>query len=368
MSTPPNAVPPTAALVRTKHCQTTREFLAALSPRGRQFPSMQPGEWIYRGHQDDTYELIPSALRIASKEFESLTYHSPKTNEEQLFAERELLENFLKVSDSIGLHLPEDTQKLRQILQQTDYSEAWPPAEVLSLMALAQHVGVPTRLLDWTRHPLKAALFAARSATYSPTQSGLLSVWAFSVGVFGMLHAETPFTVVTAPAATNSNLRAQEGLFTLAKHIKRDQSPVDRRPFDELLRAFSEEIGLKVVGAARYWFHRITLPQQLSHQLLYDLALEGITEATLYPDFYGVVRAMKDAVRWNKCGPGKERIEGYVKDLSISHNTTIDRTELMLRFRPPPPAPQTALSTLDLKLAAEYFVKAPGLEGTTMRF
>jgi hypothetical protein len=215
---------------------------------------------------------------------------------------------------------------------------------------------------------LKAALFAARSASYNPTQSGLLSVWAFSVGVFGMLNAETPFTVVTAPAATNSNLRAQEGLFTLAKHIKRDQSPVDRRPFDELLRAFSEENELKVVGAARYWFHRITLPQRLSHQLLYDLALEGITEATLHPDFYGVVRAMKDAVRWTKCGPGKERIEGYIKDFSISHKTTIDQTELMLRLRPPPPAPQTALSTLDLKLAAKYFVRTPGLEDTTMSF
>jgi FRG domain-containing protein len=62
----------------------------------------------------------------------------------------------------------------------------WPPNEVLSLMALAQHHGIPTRLLDWSRHPLKAAWFAASEASESLEKEGLLSVWALSVELLDM--------------------------------------------------------------------------------------------------------------------------------------------------------------------------------------
>jgi len=129
-----------------------------------------------------------------------------------------------------------------------------------------------------------------------------------------------PSIVITAPSATNSNLRAQEGLFTLARHIQCDETAIDRTPFDELLKASVAKYQVKAPGP---WFHRVTLPRAEAANLEFGLALEGVTRATLFPDFYGVVRAMRDSVRWHsKNGPGGRRVAARIQGLSISYETT----------------------------------------------
>ena len=133
--------------------------------------------------------------------------------------ERQVLKDFLKIADSIGLNLPEDTQTLRWWLNLgADRVQVWPVTEVLSLMGLAQHHGLPTRLLDWSRHPLKAAWFAASEAAQSDDKSGLLCVWALSLELLEMVEdGPKPFTVVSTPTATNS-ARAGRALYVGEPH------------------------------------------------------------------------------------------------------------------------------------------------------
>ncbi len=90
-----------------------------------------------------------------------------------------------------------------------------------SQMALAQHYGISTRLLDWTDDPLTAAFFAA--SVESPAER--LCVWALNEQAtprHGMpLWGEGPggvglrLQVIRLPRSTNSFLRAQRGAFTV---------------------------------------------------------------------------------------------------------------------------------------------------------
>ena len=294
---------------------TAEDLVNELSPMTgriwRQWRTGAPAEdWLFRGQRDARWGIRPSAFRPDPfKRFKPVDVASlPIADRDEQRIEFHYVRQFAGLADQLGFHVPGDAPLMRDPRPRPGrmvcgpYVPFFPPTDYLYMFALAQHYGVPTRLVDWTYKPLASAYFAARGRA-ADDGSPELAVWALKRNAVDKALGSATWedrargvlvSFVSAPTATNPNLAAQAGAFTLVYDPQQSQGmdgPVGEtvRNIDDVLR--DQQALFSGQGPVMFKF---TIPESEIPRLLHLLAEHRVHAGTIYPGFAGVACAMEE--------------------------------------------------------------------------
>lgn len=185
--------------------------------------------WIFRGHSSGEWKLLPKVGRVPFAGVD----------------ERAVFDAWKRAAIEYVARVP---------------TNDW------DWLAIAQHHGLATRLLDWTTNPLNAFHFAVREVR--PRDAVVFAAkFEFRVGD----DPSNPFNwqdlAIFRPQRVVPRITRQGGLFTI--------HPDPTAPIDESTYGVLE-------------LHRIEIGEEYRQQLLSELSYYGINVATLFPDLDGL--------------------------------------------------------------------------------
>lgn len=322
--------------------------------------------FLFRGHADANWKLLPSVWRQdkQSRYASSVRFISPRDEHptisgadnlcatyapravgealQQVAMEFRLVEEFHRWCDEVGLPLPSRDIVLDGVSHPiphevtldahwytTSRFHRWKPSE---LFALAQHHGVPTRLLDCTYNPKKALLFAVKEAVDHADRSTEFCVWAlpgFYMLNVALQHfeprgvAQVQIEELRFPRHQNLFLKQQDGRFLVVSNV--DYWRMERGGYPDLESLFDWAFGEDGVGrsgirhdatsiklvrghdgtreyqtmGARVYLplvHKIVAPVSYAEPIYRFLAKDHLTEIHLMPTYDNVARFVDRAL------------------------------------------------------------------------
>jgi hypothetical protein len=270
-------------------CVTLDQFWNLVSPVGEHFG--QPySKFIFRGQGNSDWELIPRVFRpTVIEKYKRGMMSTLSDHPGQFVFEWSLLHAFIQYCDARGLAIPDDSMEFRKYFGQNHItnvhgisSKSWPEERVVPLMALAQHHGLPTRLLDWSNNPYVASYFAAASAVGKSLKDGeKLALFAIDLNA---IHRVDGIRHVRVPGSTSANLSSQAGSFIMVDNFGYRGEP------------FTPNVSLESkLTASSKVLKKVTLPTSLAGELLLRCDKFGISAASVFPGYDGVVKAVLES-------------------------------------------------------------------------
>lgn len=294
---------------RITKCKTAEDFLRAVSPGNDHFSASRFGDLAYRG-QLGAYALTPKAFRSLGPNGSTWLQTDPsllpaRKLTEQISAEITEAVSFIRLADQAGLPLPpfEALLEVEALIGSKNHDPMdglWPSAEHLQALAIAQHHGIPTRLLDFTNDHLVAAFFCgwegfkrllARAGDDSNVET--TAVWIIDLQALRLMASDSAafgerIVIVQVPSADNTYLRSQKALFLSDLGVNDEWLKGHPRSIEEVIANRALRHGLKQVPI---W--KIDLPITESPQLLMSLDDQGVNLATMMPAHDKVQPAME---------------------------------------------------------------------------
>lgn len=251
-------------------------------------------------HQIDSVEALLERLRGARSNNASRWYRG-QSNEEWDLTPR--------LARDKG-HLADEVPMLHRFQQRAAARSHFRPSSTWEWLCLAQHYGLPTRLMDWTESPLVALFFAVerrgteldqRDAAFFEIDPAQLNKLALPNGpsvvmldehdllddyLPGHSAGERRFPVAAIAGRSFDRITAQSGTFTV--------TPTDRHvDLTTLKGTATERRGLMDVEPASL-VTKSVIPAAAKEPILAALADMSITASAVYPDLEYIATELRE--------------------------------------------------------------------------
>ena len=239
-------------------------------------------DFVYRGQSNSQWPLQTSLERSCD-------------SARRVAAERSLLAAFKSRAHHYAISLPSEDDNLE-----------W--------LALMQHYGAPTRLLDWTRSPYVAAYFGAENAL---KENKHFSIWAIDVATLKRAALQNINQIsrrfVIDPFLLGHDTRFGDPQSFTAYLLSNDYTlvaPVQARRMNErlttqqglflcmgsLARTFQENLMAVTGKTGEHTVIRIDLPIETREEVLDALDAMNINRATLFPGLDGFAQYLRTRI------------------------------------------------------------------------
>lgn len=237
-------------------------------------------KWLFRGQPNAAWNLLPSVHRGYSAQQERYL-----TNEFRVRAR----------------------SRYAQCPANDDYP-GW--------LALMQHYGLPTRLLDWTHSPLVAAFFAVHP-DYCPVElrgNSDACIWVLSAGDLNQSQGFEPlifpldaasYAPLIAPAFKNRKEENTVGVAMAIEHDPRIQ--LQQGAFT----IHSSRTPINRFDGCENWLRKLVIDRELVEPFYAELDLLGMRKSNLFPDLSALTSELKSM-------HAPQEFRGYASDCSDS--------------------------------------------------